>query len=120
MLGADGITYTWGRNEHWQLVSWHVDRIALPDPLLSHVAYLPAGHLRLGGCHPSQVSQFCSPCNTHVVQQGYEVSGLLNSGQSFDAQQEPQAVPIGTWLQNRGNSPARDPLQQCARISRTR
>jgi len=45
VLGADGITYTWGRNEHWQL--------------------------------------------------GYEVSGLLNSGQSFDAQQEPQAVPIG-------------------------
>jgi len=27
--------------------------------------------------------------------QGYEVVGLLNSGQSFDAQQEPLNVPIG-------------------------
>jgi len=44
VLGADGVAYTWGRNEHWQL--------------------------------------------------GYEVVGLLNSGQSFDAQQEPMAVPI--------------------------
>ena len=43
-LGADGLAYTWGRNEHWQL--------------------------------------------------GYEVVGLLNSGQSFDAQQSPLAVPI--------------------------
>ena len=43
-LGEDGLTYTWGRNEHWQL--------------------------------------------------GYEVVGLLNSGQSFDAQQSPLAVPI--------------------------
>jgi alpha-tubulin suppressor-like RCC1 family protein len=45
VLGADGVAYTWGRNEHWQL--------------------------------------------------GYEVAGLLNSGQSFDAQQEPQAVTLG-------------------------
>jgi alpha-tubulin suppressor-like RCC1 family protein len=44
VLGVDGMAYTWGRNEHWQL--------------------------------------------------GYEVVGLLNSGQSFDAQQEPQAVEI--------------------------
>ena len=44
VLGADGLVYTWGRNEHWQL--------------------------------------------------GYEVVGLLNSGQSFDAQQVPMVVPI--------------------------
>ena len=45
VLGVDGMAYTWGRNEQWQL--------------------------------------------------GYEVVGLLNSGQSFDAQEEPQAVEIG-------------------------
>ena len=46
VLGSDGLAYTWGRNEHWQL--------------------------------------------------GYEVVGLFNSGQSFDAQQVPMAVPIDT------------------------
>jgi len=44
-LGADGVVYTWGRNENWQL--------------------------------------------------GYEVSGLLNAGQSLDAQQDPHGVEIG-------------------------
>jgi alpha-tubulin suppressor-like RCC1 family protein len=44
LAGVDGVLYTWGRNEHWQL--------------------------------------------------GYEVSGLLNSGQSFDAQPDPAPVPM--------------------------
>ena len=43
-VSADGVVYTWGKNEHWQL--------------------------------------------------GYEVIGLLNAGQSLDAQQEPQAVEL--------------------------
>jgi len=58
VLGQNGVTYTWGRNEHWQL--------------------------------------------------GYEVVGLLNSGQSFDAQPEPQAVPIG--VEDDGNSAGSDSL----------
>ena len=64
VLGVDGMAYTWGRNEQWQL--------------------------------------------------GYEVVGLLNSGQSFDAQEEPQAVEIGP--QESGNPAPKATRFACGEI----
>ena len=64
VLGVDGMAYTWGRNEQWQL--------------------------------------------------GYEVVGLLNSGQSFDAQEEPQAIEIGP--QESGNPAPKATRFACGEI----
>jgi alpha-tubulin suppressor-like RCC1 family protein len=64
VLGVDGMAYTWGRNEHWQL--------------------------------------------------GYEVVGLLNSGQSFDAQQEPQAVEIAIEI---GSQEEGKPTPKATRVA---
>mmetsp|Transcript_2444 Transcript_2444/g.5129 ORF Transcript_2444/g.5129 Transcript_2444/m.5129 type:complete len:396 (-) Transcript_2444:289-1476(-) len=93
---TEGRVWTWGRGEWGRLGFGDSSDVLEPQHLEACDALSPtAAHV--GEAHSSCVSAdgrvYTWGRNEHW-QLGYEVVGLLNSGQSFDAQAEPEQVPL--------------------------
>uniref|UniRef100_A0A7S3BM21 RCC1-like domain-containing protein n=1 Tax=Haptolina ericina TaxID=156174 RepID=A0A7S3BM21_9EUKA len=96
VLDTDGGVWSWGRGEWGRL--GHNDSSDLLTPTrLEACDEMGVGTALAGEAHSACLGRDGSVHtwgrNEHW-QLGYEVVGLLNSGQSFDAQQEPAAVPL--------------------------
>jgi len=95
-LDADGEAWSWGRGEWGRL--GHMDSSDCYEPTLleckelGKVAAIYAGDVHSGALNTD--GQVFTWGRNENWQLGYEVSGLLNAGQSLDAQQEPQLVEL--------------------------
>ena len=95
-LDSEGAMWSWGRGE-WGRLGFGDSADQLAPARLDEWLDLGVKSLVAGESHSACIDRdgriFTWGRNEHW-QLGYEVAGLLNSGQSFDAQAEPAEVPM--------------------------
>jgi len=95
-LDTEGRVWTWGRGE-WGRLGFGDSSDVLEPQHLEAADELSPIDAPVGEAHSALLTKdgrvFTWGRNEHW-QLGYEVAGLLNSGQSFDAQADPQQVPL--------------------------
>ena len=96
-LDADGAAYSWGRGEWGRL--GHNDSTDCYEPTVIDSPEIEGGVTTIlaGDVHTGALTRdgrVCTWGRNENWQLGYEVTGLLNAGQSLDAQQEPQVVEL--------------------------
>mmetsp|Transcript_11579 Transcript_11579/g.37076 ORF Transcript_11579/g.37076 Transcript_11579/m.37076 type:complete len:406 (+) Transcript_11579:3-1220(+) len=96
-VDREGGVWSWGRGEWGRLGFGDATDRLEPERMDEACDDLAPTVARAGEAHSACVAgdgQLYTWGRNEHWQLGYEVSGLLNSGQSFDAQQEPAPVPL--------------------------